>query len=110
MADRPSIGQVRIPEHVVFRPFGNEMVVLNLQSGQYHGLNHSGSRMLEVLSEVGDFNTAARMLAKEFAHPVARISEDLAELCEALAKRALVEIDPVGPVRPGDDADAGAEG
>lgn len=77
----------------MFRPFGSEMVLLNLQTGQYHGLNHSGSRMLEVLAEVGDFDTAAGLLATEFAHPVDEISADLSELCQALAERALVEID-----------------
>ncbi len=97
MSKPRSIGHVRIPEHVVFRPFGSEMVVLNLETGQYHGLNHSGSRMLEVLAEVGDFDTAAGVLATEFAHPVDEISKDLSELCEALAARALVEIDGVPP-------------
>ena len=86
------------------------MVVLNLQTGQYHGLNRSGSRMLEVLSEVGDFDSAAGLLANEFARPVAEIYEDLAELCDALAKRALVEIDPAAPARSTGNGDAGVEG
>jgi hypothetical protein len=84
---------VRIPEHVVFRPFGKEMVLLNLKTGQYHGLNHTGGRMLEVLAEVGDTDVAAGKIAEEFKQPQGDVSRDMAELCQALADRALVEIE-----------------
>jgi hypothetical protein len=73
------------------------MVVLNLQTGQYHGLNRSAGRMLEVLAEVGDVGVAADLLSEEFAQPVGKISRDLAELCDALAERSLVEMDPSPP-------------
>ena len=43
---------VRIPKHVVFRSFGSETVLLNLSTGQYHGLRGTGGRMLEVLAEI----------------------------------------------------------
>ena len=33
-----------VPEHVVYRTFVSETVVLNLQSGHYHGINTSGGR------------------------------------------------------------------
>jgi hypothetical protein len=39
---------LRLPQHVVHRSFVAETVVLNLQTGKYHGLNPVGGRMLEV--------------------------------------------------------------
>ena len=39
----------RLPDHVVYRTFVYETVVLNLQTGKYHGLNRTGGRMLELL-------------------------------------------------------------
>lgn len=84
---------VRIPDNVVFRPFGEEMVVLNLGTGQYHGLNRSGGRMLEILAEVGDTAVAAPMIAAEFGHPLEDVARDLAELCTALEERSLVTIE-----------------
>jgi hypothetical protein len=44
LASRP-----RVPEHVVYRTFVNETVVLNLETGAYHGLNPVGGRMLAAL-------------------------------------------------------------
>ena len=32
--------RLRVPEHVVYRSFGEETVVVNLRSGKYHGLLH----------------------------------------------------------------------
>ena len=40
---------VSIAPHVVYRSFATETVILNLQTGRYHGLNKTGGRMLELL-------------------------------------------------------------
>src|SRR4051794_40107552 len=40
-----------IPEHVVYRTFVSETVVLNLQSGLYHGINASGGRMMDLMDQ-----------------------------------------------------------
>ena len=88
---------VRLSDNVVFRSFGSETVLLNLTSGQYHGLTGSGGRMLEVLVEVGDLDAATQRLTTEFDHPVDEIRRDLATLCDELAARSLVEIDDGGP-------------
>ena len=100
--------RISIPEHVVFRPFGKEMVVLNLKTGQYHGLNHTGGRMLEVLAEVNDTDVAAGMIAREFDQPLADVSRDLAELCDDLAQRSLVVLDSAEPPAGGVDEARGA--
>ena len=46
-----------VPDHVVYREFVNETVVLNLETGTYHGLNPSGGRMLEALGSAPAFET-----------------------------------------------------
>src|SRR3954454_1637552 len=40
---------VEISDHVVHRSFEEETLLLNLETGQYHGLNETGGRMLELL-------------------------------------------------------------
>lgn len=89
---------VRIPDHIVYRMFAAQAVVLNLHTGKYHGLNPSGGRMLEVLQEVADVEQAAALLATEYGRPAAEIERDLREFCQDLATRKLIEIDE----RPGD--------
>ena len=85
--------RVRLSENVVHRSFGAETVLLNLDTGQYHGLRGSGGRMLELLGETGDVDESARRLAAEVGYPLDEVSRDMHELCRALAARSLVVIE-----------------
>ena len=84
---------VNVPQHVVYRSFAQETVVLNLQTGTYHGLNQTAGRMLEVLEEKPTVALAARSLADEFRRPLQEIEADLASFCEQLTARGLLEIE-----------------
>jgi hypothetical protein len=86
--------RVAIPQHVVFRSFVEETVVLNLESGRYHGLNRTAGRMLELLGELGDVEAAAAAVADETGAPGERVRADLDELCDSLAERGLIELTP----------------
>ena len=88
---------VRVPKHVVYRSFESETVLLNLQTGQYHGLNRSGGRMLELLEETGgSVHEAIERLASEYGEDPATIEDGLASFCAALASRGLIEVDGNG--------------
>ncbi|MDQ3432857.1 MAG: PqqD family protein [Actinomycetota bacterium] len=84
---------VRLPEHVVHRAFAAETVVLNLQTGQYHGLNPVAGRMLGVLENGVTMQDAARQLAAEYGQPLETIEEDICGLCTDLLERGLIETD-----------------
>jgi hypothetical protein len=86
--------RVTIPQHVVFRAFVEETVVLNLESGRYHGLNPTAGRMLELLGELGDFDTVAARVADETGAPPTRVADDLREFCSSLVERGLIEVEP----------------
>jgi hypothetical protein len=91
----PSVGyhlRARIPEHVVHRDFSDETVVLNLATGQYHGLNYTARRMLATLNEAENIGRATVALAKEFGVQPARIEQDVLDLCAALSTRGLLEL------------------
>jgi hypothetical protein len=83
----------RIPQHVVFRGFATETVVLNLDTGKYHGLNPTGGRMLEVLEKTPNLEEAATKLAEQFGIAVAEVRQDLLAFCEDLVERGLLELD-----------------
>ncbi len=85
---------VRIPEHVVFRSFAAETVVLNLQTGTYHGLNSSAGRMLEALQRHPVIAEAATTVAEEYGQDTAIVEADLRELCEGLLARGLLVVQP----------------
>jgi|SRR5579863_5470298 len=85
---------VCVPGHVVYRDFVAETVVLNLQTGTYHGLNPTAGRMLKLLDELGDVGTVATRLSEEYRRPRAQILEDLEALCHDLLARNLIDAAP----------------
>jgi hypothetical protein len=84
--------KARIPGHVVYRPFVKETVVLNLQTGKYHGLNPTGGRMLELLERSATVDAAAQQLATEYGRPVEAMQADLCDFCRDLLERGLIEV------------------
>jgi hypothetical protein len=84
---------VAVPRHVVYRSFPSETVVLNLQTGKYHGLNPTAGAMLAALERAACVADAVGLLAREYERPPAEIERDVRELCDALLERGLVELD-----------------
>lgn len=82
---------VRVPQHVVYRSFPTETVVLNLQTGKYHGLNATAGRMLDALEQAESVRDAAETLAEAYERDQGTIEEDLCELCQSLLERGLIE-------------------
>jgi hypothetical protein len=85
---------VRVPEHVVFRSFAHETVVLNLQTGTYHGLNSTAGRMLEALQRHPVIGEAAATVAGEYGQDATTVEADLRELCQGLLDRGLLAVQP----------------
>lgn len=85
--------RVRLPPDVVRREFPTETVVLNLGTGQYHGLNPTAGRMLAALEEADTVGAAVHVVAEEYGQPVELVQEDLLRLCSDLQARALIELD-----------------
>lgn len=85
-------GKARVPAHVVYRSFPRETVVLNLDTGKYHGLNPTAGRMLELLEASETVEAAALRLAEEYGRDGDEIRSDLYELCVELRERGLLEI------------------
>ena len=82
---------ITVPQNVVFRTFPAETVVLNLQTGKYHGLNPTAGRMLEVLAESTSVGAAISALAAEYDRPAAGVEQDVQDLCRSLLDRGLIE-------------------
>jgi Coenzyme PQQ synthesis protein D (PqqD) len=91
-----TVTRFRIPEHVAFRDFVVETVMLNLKTGKYHGLNRTAGRMLTVLSEVGEVPVAAQRLADEYGVPAGEIEADLQAFVDDLVARDLLAVDEPG--------------
>jgi hypothetical protein len=86
--------QVRLAPRVVYRDFASETVVLNMDRGQYHGLNPIAGAMLAALDEIGSIELAAAKIAEEHDGEIATVMADMCALCRKLSQRGIVEIEP----------------
>ena len=85
--------RMRVPEHVVYRDFGDETVVLNLDTGMYHGLNRTGALMVAKLEESSTVGEAVDRLVEEAGQPREVVRRDMLGLCRELSERGLIERD-----------------
>jgi hypothetical protein len=85
--------KVIVPNHVVYRSFPSETVVLNLETGKYHGLNATAGRMLAALEQAATVRDAVLALAPSFGQAESVVQMDLCELCNALLDRGLINVD-----------------
>ncbi len=83
--------RLAIPDNVVHRAFAEQVVLLNLETGKYHGLNPTAGAMLDALGQAEDVRAAAAIVAAELDHPQVEVEQDLAVLCEQLLDRGLLE-------------------
>jgi len=88
--------RAHVPEHVVYRTFVQETVVLNLETGRYQGLNPTGGRILDLLGGGHTVGSAARTLAEEYRRPVPDVEHDVCAFCADLLDRGLIELNGDG--------------
>jgi Coenzyme PQQ synthesis protein D (PqqD) len=84
-----------VPANVVYRTFPHETVMLNLDTGLYHGLNPVAGGMLASLERSPNALHAAREIAEEYSEALDRVATDLLELCEGLAERGLIRLEAI---------------
>jgi hypothetical protein len=92
-ADFPmASAHVSIPSDVVYRAFPAETVILNLQTGHYHGLNSTGGRMLELLESCESVGEALEAFATGYGKRPDEVEGDVRTFCRRLHERGLIEI------------------
>lgn len=83
---------VAVPAHVVYRAFAGETVILNLETGKYHGLNVTGGRMLQLLDGAESIAEAASAFASDYGKLLSDVEGDIRSFCTRLCERGLIEI------------------
>ena len=80
-----------VSQEVVAREVGGEMVLLNLSSGLYFGLDIVGGRIWELLS-AGPQSVAdlCNIIEQEFDAPRDRIESDMLTLVDQLTQKELI--------------------
>jgi hypothetical protein len=101
MNDQPQAHRRTIslpPDVLVQRLPEEELVLLELTTEQYFGLDPTGTAMWDALVDTGEVDAARERLEREFDVPGEVLEHDLDELVERLASRGLLRVgdDPTG--------------
>jgi Coenzyme PQQ synthesis protein D (PqqD) len=83
--------RVEPSDDVIFQALKGELILLNLKSQQYFGLDDVGSDMWKLLVEYGDVETVADRLSAEYAVDRATAREDLGVLIGRLMDAGLLK-------------------
>jgi hypothetical protein len=86
----PGSPPFRIPERVLSRKLDDEMVLLNLDSGEYFGLNDTGTRVWELLADGRTGEEVTDRLTEEFEVTAEAAAAHVASLCEELVAAGLL--------------------
>jgi Coenzyme PQQ synthesis protein D (PqqD) len=80
---------------VVTRRLDDELVLLNLLTENYFGLDAVGTRMWEVLASAPSVQAAFDQLLSEYDVEAARLRRDLEKLLSRLVEHGLIELQAV---------------
>ncbi len=84
--------RVSTPAQVVTRPLDGELVLLNLGTETYFGLDEVGARMWDVLSSSPSIEAAFEQLASEYDIDAPTLRKDLEALLGQLVDHGLAEL------------------
>ncbi|HEY2460015.1 MAG TPA: PqqD family protein [Candidatus Acidoferrum sp.] len=86
--------RVVVPPHVLFRLLDKESVLLNLETERYFGLDETGTRMWELLTNSANIESAYRQLLAEFDVEPELLRANLTELLGRLMEGGLLQVTP----------------
>lgn len=85
-----NLQQLAINESLLAERVGNDMVLVEPQTGQYYQLNEVATRMFEMMLAGETDGEIVRQIGQEFEADAELIRRDLAGLVDSLLDRGLV--------------------
>lgn len=77
---------------VITREVEGELVLLDLESATYFGLNQVGSRMWALLGDLGSLRRVCEVMEREYAVPRAQLERDVLALARDLRDKGLLRV------------------
>jgi hypothetical protein len=83
---------VTIPNAIVSQTTGRETFVANIGTGMCYGLNETGGRIWQLMTQGRAIRSIATAIADEYAAPLREVESDVLGLAYQLAQRDLIKI------------------
>lgn len=81
---------VHVPSTTVHRDLPGEAMLLQLDTGEYYGLDDVGNRFWQLILEIGDLDRIRERLLEEYDVDAEVLAADLEHLLHELVERKLV--------------------
>jgi PqqD family protein of HPr-rel-A system len=81
---------VTVPENVFWQRVGDEVVLLDAGTGEYHALNDTGSAMWQALEQCPDVASALESLREDYEVEGDRLAQDLEAFVAELLSTGLL--------------------
>ena len=85
---------VRVSPETLYRDLHGEGILLQLETGQYFGLDEVAHRMWQLIMQHGDLGLVEEALASEYGKPES-LSADLDRFVGQLAEKKLVHVETI---------------
>ncbi len=85
-------GQVIVPEQVLVRQLDDEMVILDLKSEKYFGLDEVGTVMWNELTSAQSIEHAFDVLLQQYDVTPEQLRSDIQDLLQQLLDKQLLEL------------------
>ena len=86
--------RVVVPGHVLVRNLYGEIVLLNLETEKYFGLDKTGTQMWETVTRAATVEEAFEALSSEFEVEPETLRDHLSDLLGQLVDNGLVQVVP----------------
>lgn len=83
---------IRIPKKLMGKKLEGEWVFLNLENGEYYGLNETGSLVWDSLVKNKNLEAILESLKKKFQVEESRLEREVKEFLVDLQKEGLIEV------------------
>ncbi len=84
--------RITVPDHVLAREVGDELVILNLDNEQYYGLDAVGAAMWTTLTTTPTIQASLEKLHAEYDVELDQLKNDLETLINDLQQDGLLEV------------------
>ena len=89
--------RVRVSPSALYREVQGEAVLLQLDNGEYFGLDEVATRIWQLLDANSDLDAVRDALVNEYDVAEDRAANDLSHLVDELISKHLLEVDDDGP-------------
>ena len=83
---------ITVPDTVLFHDVGDEIVLLNVETGDYYGLNKMGSRIWTMVHEGRSVDGIHATLFDEYEVSPGRLEQDIQVFLALLQSKSIIEI------------------